>query len=205
MRSLSDRARHRVQERRLPEPVLPEIRMLSRARTARSGTPGPEIVPSGPCPRCPSVPWLNLRIVTRAAERQRRDDGVDAAAVGGASTIGEDSSMRRPTWDHLVDDPPQVRFVVETHGGLGQRPARSTQTSNGLLTMTSRPVVGEQALDRTVAENKRRCRRPGECGRRGDARLVTELVANVPETRSRSLRSMLTLKSCGPRSPITAR
>ena len=49
-----------------------------------------------------------------AAQRQRRDDGVDARAVlKRASTIGVDSSMRRPSGVTMRSMSASARRVVE--------------------------------------------------------------------------------------------
>ena len=56
----------------------------------------------------------------RARQRQRRDDRVDAAAVGQARVDHRRRLVDAPPdlRDDLVDDPAQVRLVVEAHGRL---------------------------------------------------------------------------------------
>ena len=125
----------------------------------------------------------------RAAERERRDDRVDAAAVGeprvdhrrrlvdAAADLGDD----------LVDDPAQVRVVVEAHVRLVQAAlALDPDVVRAVDHDLGDAVVGQQPLERPVAEDvvgdlggeplavvARRCRAPAArcCGcRRAPAR-----------------------------------
>ena len=117
-------------------------------------------VGSEPMPTSPSRSqrfFENLRIVSSGpVERQRRQHGVDAAAVRQARVDHRRGLVDAAPdlSDDLVDDPPQVVLVGEPHRVFCSLPARSTQTSAGPLTMTSViAVVVEQRLDRAVAKD----------------------------------------------------
>ena len=121
-----------------------------------------------------------------------------------ASTIGEDSSMRRPTWATIL------LMIRRRCDSSLKRDGRLVQPARALDPDVERAVdhdlrdgvVGEQPLERAVAEDvvgdvldQARSRSSREM-----PGLVAELVADVAERRARaaSSGSMLTLKSCGP-------
>ena len=187
--------------------------MLSRARTARSRNSSVwvEIVPSGTMSASPSRALLNLRIVTSGPLSDSGGMIAFTRLPSGrrASTIGEDSSMRRPTCATILlmirrrCDSSLKRTEV-----WDSRPARSTQTSKGPLTMISETV--SSASRRSIGPWPRMSSAMSSTRRRRSSREMPDSSPSwlrmSPSTRSRSSSGlMLTLKSCGPRSPITAR
>ena len=92
----------------------------------------------------------------RARERQRRDDHVDAAAVGQAGVdhrrglVDAAADLRH----HLGDDPAQLRLVVEAHRRLVEPALALDPDLVGAVDHDLRDrVVGEQPLERAVAED----------------------------------------------------
>ena len=142
----------------LPEPVPPEMRMLSSARTQRSrkSTASALNVPlrirSSSCSRF----FANFRIVISApGERERRDDDVDAAAVREARVDHRRRLVDAPAdlGDDLVDDPAQVRLVVEADVRLVEAAlALDPDVVRAVDHDLGHAVVGEQPLERAVAE-----------------------------------------------------
>ncbi len=104
----------------LPEPVPPEMRTLRRAATIAFST---SATWAGTLPISISRSMLigtlaNLRIDSSGAvDRQRRDDRVDAAAVGQAGVDHRRGFVDPPAdrRDDLLDDPEQVPLVLEAH------------------------------------------------------------------------------------------
>ena len=99
----------------------------------------------------------NLRIVTSGPESESGGMiDVDAAAVGEA---GVDHRRRlvdaaADLGDHLVDDPAQVRVVVEAHRRLVEAAlALDPDVARAVDHDLRDRVVGEQALERPVAED----------------------------------------------------
>ena len=106
----------------LPVPVPPEIRMFSLPFTqaARNCAERAVSVPNEIRSLMPYGSRENFRIVTRRpAQCERRDDRVDAAAVGQARVdhrrglVDAAADLR----DDLVDDPHDVRVVDEVDVG----------------------------------------------------------------------------------------
>ena len=145
----------------LPEPVPPEMRMLQLRLDAapRGSRPTPRdsepmlIMSSS----AEALARLNFRIVSSGpGERERRDDRVDAAAVGKARVdhrrrlVDAAADLR----DDLVDDAAQVRLVGEADGRLVERaPALDPDLVRAVDHDLRDRVVGEQALERPVAED----------------------------------------------------
>ena len=172
----------------LPEPVPPEISMFSWAWMQRwrnstvSVAERPEL--DHVVERQPLAAELADRD-QRAAERERRDDGVDAAAVGQARVDHRRRLVDAAAdlGDHLVDDPAQVRLVVEPDVGLGEPAgALDPDVVRAVDHDLGHGVVGEEPLERAVAEDV-----VGDLERdplpvvARDPRLLGELVANVRE------------------------
>ena len=143
----------------MPVPVPPEMRMLSSASTQRrrnsidSGRDRAEV--DHVVERQALLRELADRD-ERPRERERRDDHVDAAAVGEARVdhrrrlVDAAADLR----DHLVDDPAQVRVVVEAHGRLVEAALALDPDLAGPVDHDLRDrVVGEQTLERPVAED----------------------------------------------------
>ena len=121
----------------------------------------------------------------RTAERERRDDGVDAAAVGQASVDHRRRLVDAAAdlGDHLVDDPAQVPFVVEHDVALVEAPATlDPDVVRAVDHDLGHGLVGEEPLEWAVAEDV-----VGDLERdplpvvARDARLLGELVADVRE------------------------
>ena len=100
---------------------------------------------------------LNFRIVSSGPESESGGMIALTRLPSGrrASTIGDDSSMRRPICDDdLVDDPAQVRLVGEADGRLVELAAALDPDVVGAVDHDlGDRVVGEQALERPVAED----------------------------------------------------
>ena len=187
--------------------------MFSFASTqrVRNSTDSSESVPRSTMSSSVRRRLENFRIVRSGPESESGGMTTFTRLPSGrrASTIGEASSMRRPTCgDDLVDDPAQVRLVVEPDGRLVELALALDPDLAGAVDHDLRDrVVGEQALERPVAEDvvgdllaetlavvARQRRLGGRCRRMSTL------------TRSRSAPgSIATLKSCGPSSPMTAR
>ena len=217
MRSSSGMSRRqRVQQRRLAgagaagdQDVEPRLDHRGRGTRPVSGVSVPR---RDEVARADSGSAANLRIVSSGpVERQRRDDRVDAAAVGQAGVDHRRGLVDAPAdlGDDLVDDAPQVRLVAEAASRLvTSRPSRSTQMSYGPLTMISvtvssarscsigpcaERVVGD-LVDEPLAVGHRRARAPRRGGRgprRGRARAARR-------------GSIVGGRSCGPSSAMTA-
>ena len=133
----------------LPEPVPPEMRMLRSAwmlwqrNFAASLLTVPRLVSSS----SPKRSFANRRIVRSGPERDRGGMIAFTRDPSGsrASTIGDDSSMRRPIWPTIFvmilrncESSENRRRVCE------RRPSRSIQMSEQPFTITSEIV--ESAL-----------------------------------------------------------
>ena len=144
----------------------------------------------------------------RARERERRDDRVHARAVRQARVDHRRRLVDAPAdlRDHPIDDPPEVRVVREAD-------RRLVEAALTLDPDLARPVdhdlrdrvVGEQALERPVAEDV-----VGDLVREpfpvvpGDARLAREMAADVcDDAIPRPTKSIAWPVSCGPSSLIT--
>ena len=156
-----DRLRERVQQRRLAgsgasrdqdvqlraDAELEELRRLFGQRAG-----GDEVVEIEPL-----VVELPDRD-ERSGERQRRNDRVHAAAVGepGVDHRRGLVDSAADLADHLVDDPAQMRLVVEGVSRPGE-PAVALQPDvvGPVDHDLADGVVGEQRLDRPVGENVR--------------------------------------------------
>ena len=134
---------------------------------------------------------LNLRIVTSGPDSDSGGSTAFTRLPSGrrASTIGEDSSMRRPTWATILlmirrrCDSSVNRTVVSN-----SRPSRSTQTSNGPLIMisrdASRPPAGARAARGRGCRRRSRRRSRSRSSRAMPVSAV-ELVRMSAMTRSR--------------------
>ena len=143
----------------LPVPVPPEMRMLSSR-----GDAGARNVDGLGADRAEIDHVVEREALLReladrderAGQRQRRDDHVDAAAVREAR-VDHRRRLVDATTDlrhHLVDDAAQVRVVVEAHGRLEQPALALDPDVPGAVDHDLRDrVVGEQALERAVAED----------------------------------------------------
>ena len=131
----------------LPEPVPPEIRMfrsalMQRSRKSAASAVSVPIWTSSVERRSGS--WSNFRIVRSAPES---DSGAMIALTREpsgrrASTIGDDSSMRRPTWPTiLVMIRRRCDSSLKRSDVCESRPRRSIQISCAPLTMISE-IVG---------------------------------------------------------------
>ncbi len=161
----------------LPEPVPPEIRMLSSAWTHSSRNSRHSWV-SEPLSRRSLRSQRDLGELPdreqRSGQRQRRDHRVDAAAVRQAG-VDHRRGLVDPAADlghDLVDDPPQVVVVGEPHlGPLQPALALEPDVARTVDHDLGHAVVIEKGLDRPVA---RACRRrspaPAGHGRRAKAR-----------------------------------
>ncbi len=102
----------------LPAPVPPEMMMFRRAFTAASSS---SIMPGVMARRSTRSAGISLSVLKRRIESSGPSMASGAMmaltrepSLSRASTMGVDSSMRRPTWrDDLVDDPQQVLVVAE--------------------------------------------------------------------------------------------
>ena len=197
----------------LPEPVPPEMRMFSSACTQRSrnSTASVVSVPSRIRSSRSSRLLLNFRIVTSGPLSESGGMMALTRLPSGrrASTIGDDSSTRRPTCATILlmirrrCDSSLKRTVVSY-----RRPWRSTQMSYGPLTMIS--VTLSSASSRSSGPWPSTSSAISAASRSRSSRAIPLSCARWRRmsamTRSRSAAgSMLTLKSCGPRSPMTAR
>ena len=148
----------------------------------------------------------------RARQRQRRDDGVDAAAVGQARVDHRRGLVDAAPdlGDHLVDDPPQVRLVGEARASSAcSRPlALDPDVVRAVDHDLGDGLVREQALERPVPEDV-----VGDLADQALAIGARDRRSRARAARGcrRCTRSRMTtgfsraLNSCGPRSPITAR
>ena len=195
-----------------PEPVPPEMRMFSSARTQRWRNSTVSVRQRPEPDHVVEVEPLLAELADRherARERQRRHDRVDAAAVRQARVDHRRRLVDAAAdlSDHLVDDPPQVRFVVEPHARLVEPALAFDPDVVEPLTMTS------------VTLSSASSRSSGPCPRMSSAISITSrsrswremLVSALSRswmsevTRSRSVSaSMFALYSCGPSSLIAA-
>ena len=143
----------------LPEPVPPEMRMLSSARMQRCeevdrlGAQRPEL------DHVVQVEPLLAELADRderARQRERRDHGVDAAAVGKARVDHRRRLVDPPAdlRDDLVDDATQVRLVGEADGRLVEASlALDPDVERAVDHDLGDAVVGQEPLERAVAED----------------------------------------------------
>ena len=176
----------------LPEPVPPEIRMFSSASTQRSQEldrlGGQRSEPD----EVVEVEALLAELADReqrARERQRRDDRVDAGAVGQA---GVDHRRRlvdaaADLADDLVDDPPQVRLVVEAE--------RRLRTAGRRARSRCRRPVDHDLGDRVVGERAARAARGRGCRRRSRRPAARGRRARGPASWSSASRMSVTTRS----------
>ena len=199
----------------LPVPVPPEIRMFSSARTQRlrksTVVSGERAEPD----QVVQVEPLARRTCGSSRSGPVSDSGGMIALTRlpsgrRASTIGEDSSMRRPTWATiLLMIRRRCDSSVNRTGVSYSRPSRSTQTSYGPLTMISVTVSSASSrssgpwprMSSAIASAMAVAVVAREAGLLGQVGVdVRRRPARAAWPSSRSVR-----ESCGPSSPITAR
>ena len=143
----------------LPVPVPPEMTTLRRASTHAARNSTAALRERAEADHLVEVEPLGLELADRderPRQRQRRDDHVDAAAVGEPRVDHRRRLVDAPAdlGDHLVDDAPQVGVVGEPDGGVVQAALPLDPDLVGAVDHDlGDRVVGQQPLDRAVAED----------------------------------------------------
>ena len=155
----------------LPDPVPPLTRRFARASTPRRRKSRERRGqrPSAPrAPRREPAPPEAADREHRAVEGERRDDDVDARAVGQASVherlgLVDAATERR---EDPLDRVAQLRAVRSKRTAVAsRRPARSTHTVPGPLTITSSTAGSPSSGSRGPSPNDRSATRRASCAR----------------------------------------